>query len=152
MRRLHFILGALLFIAFVITGRVMRQDFPDKDVIDQEFRLLMRSRHIYILFASLINLCLGLYFVWGRQRRTRIFQMVGSAVLTASGVLLVWAFVSETYYVHHYSESSRRGIYLALAGVAIHLIAAAADRGAPGSVSSELVGIPSEDNDAAGQG
>ena len=127
MRRFHLILGAVLFIAFVVTGRFMRQDFPDKEAIDQEFRLLMRSRHIYILFASLINLCLGLYFVWGKQKLTRAFQITGSAVLTASGALLVWAFVEETYFTHHFSETSRRGIYLALAGVGVHLIAAAAD-------------------------
>lgn len=128
MRRFHLIFGLLLFVAFVVTGRFMRQDFPDKEVIDQEFRLLMRSRHIYILFASLINLCLGLYFVWGKQKLTRAFQIAGSAVLAASGVMLVWAFVAETYYTHHFSDASRRGIYLALAGVGVHMIAALADR------------------------
>jgi len=128
MRRFHLIFGLLLFVAFVITGRFMRQDFPDKEAIEQEFRLLMRSRHIYILFASLIHLCLGLYFAWGKQKLTRAFQITGSAVLTASSVLLVWAFVGETYYIHHFSESSRRGIYLALAGVGVHVIAALADR------------------------
>ena len=128
MRRFHLVLGLLLFIAFVVTGRFMRQDFPDKEAIEQEFRLLMRSRHIYILFASLIHLCLGLYFAWCKERMTRAFQIAGSAVLTASSALLVWAFVEETYFTHHFSETSRRGIYLALAGVGVHAIAALADR------------------------
>jgi hypothetical protein len=128
MRRFHLILGLLLFIAFVVTGRFMRVDFPDKEMIEQELRLLMRSRHIYILFASLIHLCLGLYFVWGKQKLTRSFQIFGSAVLAASSLLLLWAFISETYYLHHFSEFSRRGIYLALAGVGVHVIAALADR------------------------
>jgi hypothetical protein len=122
------IVGALLFIAFLVTGRLMRQDFPDKEIIDQEFRMLMRSRHIYILFASLINLSLGLYFAWGTQKLTRAFQIAGSAVLTGSGALLVWAFFAETYFTHHFSDMSRRGIYLALAGVGVHVIAALADR------------------------
>ena len=128
MRRFHLILGLLLFVAFLVTGHFMGQDFPDKDAIGQGFRLLMRSRHIYILFASLINLCLGLYFAWGKQKLTRAFQIAGSAVLAASGVLLVWAFVDETYFTHNFSETSRRGIYLALAGVGVHAIAALADR------------------------
>ena len=128
MRRIHLIVGALLFIAFLVTGRLMRQDFPDKEIIDQEFRMLMRSRHIYILFASLINLCLGLYFAWGKQKLTRAFQIAGSAVLTASGALLVWAFFAETYFTHHFSDMSRRGIYLALSGIGVHAIAALADR------------------------
>lgn len=106
----------------------MRHDFPDKAVIDQELRILMRSRHIYILFAGLIHLGLGMYFMWCTRRLARVFQVVGSALLLASGVLLVWAFVSETYYLHRFSESSRQGIYAALTGVLVHVIAALADR------------------------
>lgn len=54
-RRIHLILGLLVFVAFTTTGSYMR-DFPDKGAISQELRLLMRSRHIYILFSALIHL------------------------------------------------------------------------------------------------
>lgn len=43
--------GILLFIVFTVTGKYMRVDFPDKDAIDQFLRILMRSRHIYILLV-----------------------------------------------------------------------------------------------------
>src|SRR5262249_11930247 len=59
MKRIHLIFGLLLFVVFVITGRYMRLDFPDKDVISPDLRVLMRSRHIYILFSALIHLTLG---------------------------------------------------------------------------------------------
>jgi MFS family permease len=137
MRRIHLIVGALLFIAFLVTGRLMRQDFPDKEIIDQEFRMLMRSRHIYILFAALIHLGLGFYFTWLARPLARVFQTIGSALLLASGALLIWAFFSETYFLHHYSESSRRGLYAALAGMLVHGIATLADRTAPSANASD---------------
>lgn len=105
----------------------MRNDFPDKDAIDQGFRFLMRSRHIYILFSALIHVGLGLYLVSRAAAWRRVMQNAGSAVLILSSLLLVAAFVNETYYVSTYSDVSRFGIYASAAGVGLHLIAALAD-------------------------
>ena len=101
----------------------MRADFPDKDAIPQELRLLMRSRHIYILFSALIHLVLGAYYQPRSQMAAKILQYSGSAFLTIASVLLVWAFVTETYSLQQFSDISRNGIYLSLAGVALHLFA-----------------------------
>jgi hypothetical protein len=130
MKWLHLILGLLLFVVFAITGKFMRVDFPDKDAIPQELRLLMRSRHIYILFAALIHLVLGSYLRMSADGRTRILQYAGSAFLTLSSVLLVWAFVVETYSLQHFSNISRYGIYTALAAVGLHVMAGITRRGA----------------------
>jgi len=119
----HLIFGVLLFIVFVTTGRFMRTDFPDKDAIPQELRLLMRSRHIYILFSALIHLVLGSYYQVRTQTAAKILQYAGSFFLTAASVVLVWAFVTETYSLQHFSDISRNGIYLSLAGVILHLFA-----------------------------
>ena len=100
----------------------MRIDFPDKDAIPQELRLLMRSRHIYILFSALIHLMLGAYLRMSSDKRAMLLQYAGSFMLTASSVLLVWAFVVETYSLQHFSDLSRNGIYTAVAGVGLHLL------------------------------
>lgn len=118
----HLIFGLAMFVAFVTTGKYMRVDFPDKDVIPQELRLLMRSRHIYILFSSLIHLALGIYMQLRPQIWRRVFQLGGSAVLVFSSVLLVWAFVVETYSLQHFSDLSRNGIYASLWGIGLHLV------------------------------
>jgi hypothetical protein len=118
----HLISGILLFIVFTVTGKFMRADFPDKDVIDQSLRLLMRSRHIYILFSSLIHLALGVYMTLRPQVWRRVLQFAGSAALVAASVLLVWAWRVETYELQHFSDLSREGIYLSLTGVGLHLI------------------------------
>ena len=102
----------------------MRADFPDKEAISQELRVLMRSRHIYILFSALIHIVLGAYFHRRTQLPARILQYSGSAFLTGASLLLVWAFITETYSLQHYSDFSRFGIYLSLAGVGLHALSA----------------------------
>ena len=122
MRWAHLIFGLILFIVFTQTGEYMRADFPDKEAISQELRLLMRSRHIYILFSALIHLVLGVYLVMNPKPWRKIVQYVGSLTLTAASVLLVWAFITETYTLQQFSDISRNGIYLSLAGAGLHLV------------------------------
>jgi hypothetical protein len=122
MKWLHLVIGIVLFFIFTETGRRMRIDFPDKDLIPQDLRILTRSRHIYILFNSLIFIVLGVYFRWAPRIAQRAFQVVGSLLLlTASGYLL-WGWYVETYELAHFSNISRWGIYLSLAGVVAHIL------------------------------
>ena len=123
MARLHLIFGLLLFVVFLITGQYMRADFPDKEAMDQYLRLLMRSRHIYILFSALIHIALGVYFAPRTATGRRSVQYAGSALLLLSSGLLVAAFIQETYAYAAYSDLSRFGIYTSLAGIGVHLIA-----------------------------
>lgn len=118
----HLFFGLLLFAAFLITGRFMRADFPDKAEIDQAFRMLMRSRHIYILLISLVHLVLGIYLRMRPRPAQKAVQVSGSIILTAAGLLLVYAFAVETYELHRFSDLSRWGLYLSLDGVGFHLI------------------------------
>ena len=105
----HLIFGFIVFIVFVTTGKYMRVDFPDKDIIPQDLRLLMRSRHIYILFSALIHLSLGAYLQMRPQVWRRAFQYVGSVLLVMSSGVLLWAFIVETYELAHFSDLSRNG-------------------------------------------
>jgi hypothetical protein len=122
MKWFHLIFGIAMFTVFVTTGKYMRVDFPDKDAIPQELRLLMRSRHIYILFSALIHLALGVYSQLRPQVWRKVLQFGGSTVLVVSSAFLVWAFVVETYSLQHFSDLSRNGIYLSLVGIGLHLI------------------------------
>lgn len=61
MRGTHFILGIILFVVFLITGQFMEAHSADKDMIGQDLRLLMRSRHIYILYCGFLHTLLGAY-------------------------------------------------------------------------------------------
>ena len=74
MRKLHFILGWLTVIAFLITGQVMRHHAPPLVTMSDTVRLMYRSRHIYVLAAGLLHLMLGIYWRpldgW-RRRKTK---------------------------------------------------------------------------------
>ena len=100
----------------------MRMDFPDKEIISPEFRLLLRSRHIYILFSALLHLLLGFYLQIHQPKWRKFFQLSGSAILIISSIFLIYGFVYETYVVRNFSEISRWGIYLSLGGIISHLI------------------------------
>ena len=122
MKWFHLAIGIVLFAAFCVTGRMMRVDFPDKDLISPDLRLLMRSRHIYILFNSLIWLILGVYFRSNGRTLQRALQYTGSIFLFIAAGFLLSGWYLETYQLAHFSDISREGIYLSLAGVGFHLI------------------------------
>ena len=119
----HLIFGILVFIVFLVTGRFMRADFPDKEIIPPELRLLMRSRHIYILLSALAHILLGLYLQIHAETRRKILQLLGSFLLFTASVLLIWAFRQETYATHNFSDLSRYGLYASLGGTIFHLLA-----------------------------
>jgi magnesium-transporting ATPase (P-type) len=125
MDRLHLVFGIVLFVVFLVTGRFMRWDFPDKEIIAPEFRILMRSRHIYILLSSLIHILLGVYLQIRAPAWRRNLQIFASVLLMGGSVLLVWAFVYETYVLRQYSEVSRFALYATLAGTVFHLFGGA---------------------------
>lgn len=121
MGKAHLIFGIVVFIIFLITGRFMRADFPDKEIISQEFRLLMRSRHIYILLSGFIHILLGLYLEISTESRRKFLQIAGSIFLFAGTILLIYAFFYETYTTKYYSDLSRFGLYTTLSGTILHL-------------------------------
>ena len=121
MKWFHLIFGIAVFIVFTQTGSLMRADFPDKDAIPQDLRLLMRSRHIYILFAALIHIVLGVYLQLRQEIVLRVLQLLGSIVITIGSILLVYAWYVETYEFQHFSDLSRNGIYVTALGVGLHL-------------------------------
>lgn len=121
MSYLHLIFGIITFVVFLITGKFMRWDFPDKDAIPQDFRILVRSRHIYILLSSLIHIVLGVYLQIHPQIWRKVLQIFASLLLITGSVLFVWAFVYETYTTRHFSDLSRNALYITLAGTIFHL-------------------------------
>ena len=67
MRRIHFIIGALGVLAFLLTGQAMKHHVPNIHTLSAEVQMMYLSRHIYLLGAALVNLVLGLYLSWTRR-------------------------------------------------------------------------------------
>lgn len=95
MRRVHFTIGLLGVIAFLLTGQVMRRHVPNIHSLSAEVRMMYVSRHIYLLGTALVNLVLGLYLKMHPPAWRRILQQAGSLLILLSAVLLLLAFFSE---------------------------------------------------------
>lgn len=96
MRTLHRIFGVIIILAFLLTGQFM--DFHDpqvREMTDEGTRMMFRSRHIYILLAGLINLGIGVYFTYWRERWRKRLQLVGSGLLIIAPLLMTGAFFYE---------------------------------------------------------
>ncbi len=121
LRYFHLLFGLALFVAFLVTGQFMRHDFPDKSLINQELRVLMRSRHIYILLISVTHLMVGLYVQVSVSKFRAYLQYFGSFLISAAGLIMIYAFAHESYDLHNYSDYSRNALYLVLGGAGLHV-------------------------------
>ena len=59
MRKTHLILGAVFFALFLISGRYMGQVLPEFTGELDGTRMMYRASHVYLLYASLLNLLAG---------------------------------------------------------------------------------------------
>jgi hypothetical protein len=70
----------------------------------------------HLMFGvALLHLALGIYLRIHREIWLKTGQIFASVLLFAASLLLVWAFIEETYFTRSFSELSRWGIYLSLA-------------------------------------
>lgn len=123
LRRLHLATGLAGVAAFLLTGQYMHWVHAHLQDMADGPRLIYRSSHIYLLWASLLNLALGCYAHKLTGAGARIAQATGSIALIVGPIMLGWSFFYETYNQELSRPVSRLAIYLALAGMALHLIA-----------------------------
>ncbi len=118
--RIHFWLGFVGLIAFLLTGQYMGifhnalQDMPDRP------RMFYRSAHIYLLLASLINLFLGAYFRKIEHAVIGKLQLFISLLVLISPVMFLVGFFVEYNYALEGLERPVTGFanyFLFIAGV-----------------------------------
>lgn len=122
-RKFHRSIGLALLLLFLATGVYMLRSLGGLKEVEPVTRLLYRSRHIYILSASLVHLSLGAYLVPLRQKGRSGLQLAGSVVLMVSTVLLITAFFQEPQRASLAAPFSGKGMILLLAGTLCHVIA-----------------------------
>lgn len=87
MRAVHRWIGLLTVVVFLISGQFLRHHHPPMDTLSDSARLLLRSRHIYILASGLVNLMLGLYVQRVAGWRG-VVQVIGSGLVMVAPVFL----------------------------------------------------------------
>ena len=122
MKKLHLIFGILIFVVFLLTGQYMDRMHNHLDGMPDGTRLLYRSRHIYILMASMVHLVLGVYLVRHNGRVHRLLQVAGSLFLGIGTLLLLRAFMTEPATGISVTPFTQWGMYLLLAGVIFHIL------------------------------
>ena len=115
---------------FLLSGAYMRLVAHPDRLPDGE-HLMFVSRHIYILASAVVHLALGTYVSPAASRRGRTGQWIGSALLAASSLLLIAAFVAEPMAGRGRSLVSTLGIDALLAGVVVHALSARRRAGEP---------------------
>ena len=111
MQRLHFWVGFLGLIGFLLTGQYMDRVYDHLQGMPNATRMLFRSTHIYILLASVINLVLGVYLRPPDPRHKKVMQTLASLLVLASPCLLVLAFFTEPQMANLARPYSRLALY-----------------------------------------
>jgi hypothetical protein len=120
LRRLHLTFGGAGLIVFLLTGQYMHWVLHLSGMTEAP-RLFVRSAHVYLLWASLLNLSLGCYLHDHQVGFRRHLQSVASFGILASPCLLAVSFFMERYDPHLTRPLAHLGIYVAAAGMAVYV-------------------------------
>jgi Na+-driven multidrug efflux pump len=125
MKLLHQIVGIVIVIIFLLTGQYLELYYPKMDEVGDGMRMLFRSRHIYLLLAGLLNVGIGAYFSYRKNRWRRVLQLTGSALVLMAPVLLLVAFFYEPPLRNLQRTFTLPAIVFLLIGALLHLLSGA---------------------------
>jgi uncharacterized membrane protein len=120
MKRVHFILGIILVVVFLLTGQYM--EYVHNRELPDGARVLYRSRHIYILSNALINISLGLYVGYFTRGWRRSLQLIGSVLIMIASIFLLAGFFYEPPRGAEQTKIAPYGIFATAIGMLLHLI------------------------------
>jgi succinate dehydrogenase/fumarate reductase cytochrome b subunit len=121
-RTLHRAVGIATVLVFFATGLFLRYHRPPMTSYDDATRLLFRSGHIYLLFAGLVNLALGLHLSPLKRPAARHLAFAGSVLLVIAPVFLLAGFCFESAGAGMSRPIIHLGIYAAFGGVMLHFL------------------------------
>jgi hypothetical protein len=123
LKPIHLTVGILGLMAFVMTGQYLAIFLKGLSEMPETPRLLYRTSHLYLMWASLLNLIVGLYFTVAASRGARVMQALSSVLLLASPLLMLAGFFIESPTGSLDRVMTGWGNYFALGGAVIHFAA-----------------------------
>ena len=96
MKKLHIWAGIIGLIGFALTGQYMAWALDRMAGMEDGPRMLYRSSHIYFLFASMINVILGLYLTPLTDKLSAVGQKASSVLLLLSPPAFLLSFFLES--------------------------------------------------------
>jgi hypothetical protein len=107
-------------LAFLLTGQYMHWHLHVHGMPDGP-RLMYRSAHIYLLWASLLNIAFSAQSFSANTRRMMYLQVFASVMLAATPTLVLASFLLESANQDLTRPFARLAIYCGLAGVLLHV-------------------------------
>jgi hypothetical protein len=136
MRRLHLAVGLIALAAFLASGLYMRLGPDFVPALDDATRLLFRSSHIYLLFAALLNVVLGLYSEPAPGGWRLWLRRVGSVLVLIAPALLGLAFLREPWLTGLARPYAQPAVIGTFVGVLCHLASRTRPSSSPSCVAS----------------
>lgn len=125
MKKLHLIVGVLTLIIFILTGQYLSRVYPHMADMDSGLRMLLRSRHLYIMLGGAVNVALGLYLSGYASRWRTVVQRLGSVLLLVAPVLFILGFFTQAPRGDLNAPLAPFGLYAVFGGIVLHLISGA---------------------------
>jgi len=142
MRRVHVIVGVATVAAFLLSGQMLRLHHPPVRTMADGPRMMLISRHIYLLGAGLVNLALGLYLRWENVGWRRHLQMAGCVLVAIAPLALAIAFlVAPEHGVEGRSWWAAYGWFALFGGTMMHLLARIAAGRISGRIDTTASGL-----------
>lgn len=117
---IHAIVGLLTFVVFLQTGWYMKTN--EIGSLSDAQRMIYRAGHIYFLFSGLLNLSIGVQLQFSSEPWKKVVQYIGSIMLLVSPMIFLYGFYQEANLGHIDRAITRVGIFLSLAGTALHTL------------------------------
>ena len=114
-------MGLLGLVAFVLTGQYMAMFLDGLNAMADGPRLLYRTSHLYLMWASLTNLVIGVHMSTPSERGARAIQGAASALLLVGPPLMMIGFFVESPANDLDRMFCRLGNYFALAGTLLYV-------------------------------
>ncbi|CAM3824959.1 hypothetical protein AQAU111925_07485 [Aquirufa aurantiipilula] len=96
----YLLIGLSSLYFFTWTGKYLNTIYPDKHNLDTRFRVMLRSRHIFILLISLIEIGIGVYIQPCRTKFFLFLQWLTLLLIITSHLLFIYAFFFEVEIIH----------------------------------------------------
>ena len=93
LKLLNFTFGVVGIILFLIQGQYMDFNYDHLKGMEDGPRLLFRSAHIYFLLASIINLCIGVYWEVRNDKLIFIKKYYFFNSNNFTHIFIVWVFL-----------------------------------------------------------
>ena len=115
-------MGIAGFVFFCVTGLLMDHWKLDDMSVDSAVRLLYRSRHIYLLFGSLVNVAVGLRFILPDSGPGSRMGVVASIMMLAAPIIFAFAFFLEPTKTGHSTFLCILGVFATYLGLLFYCL------------------------------